>query len=439
MVRNITTSPLLVLAAVVVALALVIGASVWPSGQADADGHSAMRSLSSDSVAPGDEITVTIDAANLDSFGQVVETLPEGFSYVANSTSPSNLRTKVTGQEVRFTILGASESFTYKVTASDMAGSYTFMGAVTDGSAESRDIPDTDVTVTAAPGPSPEPSVTTPIVPSNRGATRSLSPTTVAPGGEVIVTIAANYGPFGQVVETLPEGFSYVAGSVDPASVRVAEEEQKITFTLLGDATFSYTVMASLIGGRHTMGGTLQDDEGNSYAVREGSVVTVDAPVPTATRRLPSRVNPGATLTVNIRVTNYGDFGQVVETLPDGFAYVPDSASPSDVRVAEDGQMLTFTFFGTDSFSYRVTAPAGTGAHTFGGVLMTDQGGQITVGGDFQRKGQKGIHWRRRRRWRRQRAVETPVVAVLPRRPPQPAVPQSSPAAPGKSSACRRI
>ena len=232
-------------------------------------GHSAMRSLSSDSVAPGDEITVTIDAANLDSFGQVVETLPEGFSYVADSTSPSNLRTSVTGQEVSFTIFGVSKIFTYKVTASDMAGSYTFMGAVTDGSEESRDIPDTDVTVTAAPGPSPEPSVTTPIVPSNRGATRSLSPTTVAPGGEVIVTIAANYGDFGQVVETLPEGFSYVAGSVDPASVRVAEEEQKITFTLLGDATFSYTVMASLIGGRHTMGGTLQDDEGNSHEVGE--------------------------------------------------------------------------------------------------------------------------------------------------------------------------
>ena len=111
------------------------------------------------------------------------------------------------------------------------------------------------------------------------------------------------------------------------------------------------------------------------------SVVTVDAPVTTATRRLPSRVNPGATLTVNIRVTNYGDFGQVVETLPSGFAYVPDSVSPSDVRVAMDGQMLTFTLFGTDSFSYRVTAPAGTGTHTFGGVLKTDQGGQITVRG----------------------------------------------------------
>ena len=66
MVRNITTSPLLVLAAVVVALALVIGASVWPSGQADAGGHGAMRSLSSSSVGPGEEITVTINATNLD-------------------------------------------------------------------------------------------------------------------------------------------------------------------------------------------------------------------------------------------------------------------------------------------------------------------------------------------------------------------------------------
>ena len=93
MVRNITTSPPLVLAAVVVALALVIGASVWPSGQADASGHSAMRSLSSSSVALGKRLQSLSTPANLDSFGQVVETLPEGFSYVADSTSPSNLRT----------------------------------------------------------------------------------------------------------------------------------------------------------------------------------------------------------------------------------------------------------------------------------------------------------------------------------------------------------
>ena len=40
---------------------------------------------------------------------------------------------------------------------------------------------------------------------------RSLSVTTVEPGGEVEVTITADdYGGFATVVETLPDGFSYV-------------------------------------------------------------------------------------------------------------------------------------------------------------------------------------------------------------------------------------
>ena len=134
MLRNVKILPSLLVAIVVVGLALAIG--LWPSGQADASGHGATRSLSSSSVAPEGEITVTINASNLDGFGQVVETLPEGFSYVENSAT---IRVTQDGQALRFTILGASATFTYKVTASDTAGNYTFKGTVTDGSArESR-------------------------------------------------------------------------------------------------------------------------------------------------------------------------------------------------------------------------------------------------------------------------------------------------------------
>ena len=394
--------PPLLLISAVVGLALVIG--FWPSGQADASGHSATRSLSSSAVAPGDEITVTINAVNLGSFGQVVETMPQGFSFVADSTTDG---VKANGpgkdgtvQELRFNILGASKRFTYKVTASDTADSYTFMGTVTDSGndgddgksgneddvqPETLDIPDTVVTVTAAPGPSPEPTATTPTVPSNRGATRSLSPTTVAPGDEVTVTIAAaNYGDFGRVVEILPDGFDYVPDSVSPSAVRVAEDEDglTLTFTLLGvDRTFSYKATASLTGGPHTFMGTLWDDAGNSHTI-SASVVTVDAPVPTATRQLPSKVSPGATLTVNIQVANYGDFGRVVEILPDGFDYVPDSVSPSDVRVAEDedGLTLTFTLLGVDrTFSYKATASLTGGPHTFMGTLWDDAGNSHTI------------------------------------------------------------
>ena len=45
-------------------------------------------------------------------------------------------------------------------------------------------------------------------------ATRSFNPATVAPGGQVTVTIAAaNYGQGGGVTETLPSGFTYVSSS----------------------------------------------------------------------------------------------------------------------------------------------------------------------------------------------------------------------------------
>ena len=120
MVRNIAILPPLLFTAVVVGLVLVIG--LWSSGQVGASGHSATRTLSPTSVAPGSEITVTIDATALGGFGQVVETLPAGFSYVAGSTMPSDIRTKATGQEVRFTIFGSDQRFSYRVTASDTAG-----------------------------------------------------------------------------------------------------------------------------------------------------------------------------------------------------------------------------------------------------------------------------------------------------------------------------
>ena len=50
---------------------------------------------------------------------------------------------------------------------------------------------------------------------NTHNATRTISPTTVAPGGEITVNIALSaYGAGGSVSETLPEGFDIVSGSV---------------------------------------------------------------------------------------------------------------------------------------------------------------------------------------------------------------------------------
>ena len=276
MVRNITILPPLLLAtAMILGLALLVG--LWPSGQAGASGHSATRSFAPSSVAPGGEITVTINAANLDSFGQVVETLPDGFSYVANSTSPSSIRTKVSGQVVSFTIQGTSPIFSYRVTASNMVDSYTFRGTVTDSSENSRDIVDaSDVTVTGGQRATPT-STPPPVTPTQPGATRMLSKTTVAPGQEFTMTIAATYGSFGQVVETLPDGFSYVANSTSPSSVRTKVSGQVVRFTLQGDTTFTYKVMAPISIGSYTFSGVMTNDQGDDTPI-DDSTVSVEAP-----------------------------------------------------------------------------------------------------------------------------------------------------------------
>ena len=377
MVRNITILPPLLLATVMLGLALVVG--LWPSGQAGASGHSATRSFDPSSVASGGEITVTIEASDYGSFGQVVETLPDGFSYMAGSTSPSTIKTAPSGQDVTFTFLGANMSFSYKVTASDTAGSHTFSGTVNDDTGDSRSISASDVTVTAAPGTTPPESSPTTPAPAQRGATRTISKTTVTPGEEVTVMIAAVVGSFGQVTETLPDGFSYVADSVSPSDIREAVDGQEVAFTLLGDTTFTYKVTASSTGGGHDFTGTLSDDEGNMHAVEGASSVTVDAPVPTATRSVSSSVGLGAELTVTIEAMDYGAFGQVVETLPSDFSYKTGSVKPSDIRVAMDGQELTFTLLRPTRFTYVVMAPISVGRYTFSGVLTNDQGDDTPI------------------------------------------------------------
>ena len=62
-------------------------------------------------MAPDDEFTVTINNVGLaDGFGEVVETLPAGFSYVDNSAASSDakavIEAEVDGQTVTFTVVG---------------------------------------------------------------------------------------------------------------------------------------------------------------------------------------------------------------------------------------------------------------------------------------------------------------------------------------------
>ena len=93
----------------------------------------------------------------------------------------------------------------------------------------------------------------------------------------------------------------------------------------------------------------------------------------TATRTLPASVASGAEFDVAIEASGCGIFGQVVETLPDGFTYL--SCTPSDIGVEEVGNTVKFTFFAdAKSFTYRVEAPtvATTTICTFQGEVMDE-------------------------------------------------------------------
>ena len=268
---------------------------------------------------PGGEITVTITLSNV-AEGRVEETLPMGFEYVQGSAS-EGIRARpdpADNQTMRFTLRGDIE-FSYKVTASDTADEYTFMGvlkAVIGGgdSVETVDVTgDSMVTVEMAME-TPE----TPVTPETMDptadptATRAISPATVTAGGQFTVTVnVSNLGSGGgRVEETLPSGLGYVDDSVSPSDIRVTTVGQTVRFTIRGTNRFTYRVNAHDVG-THTIVGTLRDDDRNRYMVGGDASVTVQVRAmpsgPNATRSLSAMsVVPGGELTVTVAVSGLG-------------------------------------------------------------------------------------------------------------------------------------
>ncbi|MFC1981586.1 hypothetical protein ACFLVN_05040, partial [Chloroflexota bacterium] len=105
-----------------------------------------VRTLPGDCVDVNAQFEVGIAASDFGAFGQVVETLPAGFAYVADSATAvsgiaeDTVAVDVDGQDVSFTFLVdagfTAISFTYDVTASDTAGTYDFDGALEGQSAD---------------------------------------------------------------------------------------------------------------------------------------------------------------------------------------------------------------------------------------------------------------------------------------------------------------
>ena len=115
---------------------------------------------------------------------------------------------------------------------------------------------------------------------------------------------------------------------------------------------------------------------GVAAATRSFSIATV-APDGQVT------VAPGRQLTVSITAADYGDAGQVVETLPPGFAYVSSSLSEGQATVTgQQVQEVTFALTGETSFTYTVTASSSEGPHTFSGTVRDSEGNEYPAVGD---------------------------------------------------------
>ena len=369
---------------------------------ADAHGHSATRSFGSAEVAAGGDLEVTITVNDFGNGARVEEILPAGFTYKSSSLdvldTALNKRATVEGNVVTFVLTGfdnpPSSPFTYTVTAAGEAGTYDFSGTVdAPFGADCPSTPpcdpkpiggDTQVTVTGtAPQPSPSPMPTGPM------ATRTVTPDTVEPGGEVRVMVSVmEYGQIGALVETLPMGFVYVAGSSTDGEVVVENGGRMLTFAFLSDDVTSvgYTARAmTAAAGSHPFSGELRDEDGMTYMVGGTTAIAVRAGVtpggPMAERsfsRMPA--GTGDEVTVTVAASNYGRIGVVMETLPMGFTYVDGSGAPAGVKV--DGQELTFTLLEANAtVSYRVTTAGTAGAYDFSGDLVDDQSVSRMVGG----------------------------------------------------------
>ena len=163
------------IAALAITASVGIAALLAQPGAVETQSHSAVRSFAADGAAPGSEVEITITPGNLGGFGQVEETLPEGFAFVRSTLD--EFQVTVTGQTVLFTLI-SDDSFTYVVTAPTTEGQYTFSGTVRnsdrveqaiEGRSTLRIGPEPTPEPTATPTPTPEPIPSQPEEPDTAG------------------------------------------------------------------------------------------------------------------------------------------------------------------------------------------------------------------------------------------------------------------------------
>lgn len=120
--------------------------------------------------------------------------------------------------------------------------------------------------------------------------------------------------------------------------------------------------------------------DGTSYGLDNSFATQAEAGA-SATRTLPASVDPGADFDVSIEVSGCGSFGQVVETLPNGFSYL--SCASTEVSAAVTDNTIKFTFIGDSvTFTYAVEASTTEGIYTFSGAVKDEYDVEYSIDGD---------------------------------------------------------
>ena len=283
--KQLVTKVLALLVIAAVAGAALGGLWLLPPGDVYASSHSATRSFSATSVAPGDTVTVTITASgDFGRIGRVVDDVPAAFG----------------GGTKRVIFLEGSTSGTYTVTAMDSPGTHTFSGTFSDENKNGRTVGgQTRVTITAPATPQPS-------------AVRSISPSSVAPGGQFTVTIRVNnYGRVARVIETLGSGLT----TTDSDAVG-----QIVTKRILMEDSppVTYMVTAPDTTGEYSISGILEDEDKNSHTVTGRSTITVRDAAPPPPPPPPGPTDRQGMVTLSDNMPMVGDMLTATLTDADG-------------------------------------------------------------------------------------------------------------------------
>ena len=204
---------------------------------------------------------------------------------------------------------------------------------------------------------------------SSHSAVRSFSQPWAMPGGRLVVTITATgYGGFGQVEETLPQGFSYTGSSLSEGSVTV--DGQTVSFVLLGDTSFTYTVDVPGDEGAYAFSGVLKDANREEMVIGGVSQILV-GPEPTA----PPTSEPTATPILTIEPTATAVPSPAVAPtsapVPTKTPTVEPTASPTATLAPQPVVTATAT---TEPGDTQETSGFGVFGMAIGGILLLTAG-----------------------------------------------------------------